>query len=207
MSVPPSRAEHAAAENGAAPLALANPRYVGLVTRVVAIALDAAVINVVAILVEVGVALILSLLHLPSGLKTVIVAIGGAAYVVWTVSYFVAFWTATGQTPGNRVMQIRVVGAGGERMTPRRGVIRLVGMVLAALPLFLGYARILFDERRRGFHDRFAGTVVIEAPGESVAETRRAAMRAAYVADRSYVSGDDRRAAPADAPRRHSPSA
>ncbi len=155
-------------------------RYVGLITRLIAFVLDAVVINAVAILVEVGLALILSLFHLPKDLKTVIAALGGAAYVLWTIAYFVTFWSTTGQTPGARVMQIRVVTAAGGRLEARRGLRRCIGMLLAALPLFAGYALVLFDPTRRGFHDRLAGTVVVEVPQLSVAEVRRAAMRAAY---------------------------
>ena len=53
-------------------------RYVGLATRVIAFVLDAALIDLVAIIVAIGAALILSLLHLPKDLKPALVAIGGA---------------------------------------------------------------------------------------------------------------------------------
>jgi uncharacterized RDD family membrane protein YckC len=57
-------------------------------------------------------------------------------------------------------------------------------LVLAALPLFAGYVLILFDSKRRGFQDRFVGTVVVEAPQLSVAQTRRVQKQAAYEASR-----------------------
>jgi uncharacterized RDD family membrane protein YckC len=34
-------------------------------------------------------------------------------------------------------------------------------MLLAALPLFAGFLRILIDDRRRGLQDRLARTVVV----------------------------------------------
>jgi len=43
-------------------------------------------------------------------------------------------------------------------------VLRLAGLVLAALPLFAGFVPILFDDRRRGVQDMLAGTVVVFAP-------------------------------------------
>ena len=155
-------------------------RYVGLATRVIAFVLDAALIDLVVIIVAIGAALILSLLHLPKDLKPALAAIGGAAYILWSIGYFVAFWSTTGQTPGSRVMQIRVVTAKGVAFKPRRAIRRLLGMVLAALPLFAGYVLILFDGKRRGFQDRFAGTLVVEAPQLSVAGARQASKRAAY---------------------------
>ena len=43
----------------------------------------------------------------------------------------------------------------GAPFTPCRAIRRLIGTVLAALPLFAGYVLILFDGKRRGFQDRF----------------------------------------------------
>jgi uncharacterized RDD family membrane protein YckC len=158
--------------------------YIGLATRVFSFVIDAVIINVLAIFVEVGAALILSLLHLPSDLKTVLVAIGGAAYILWTIAYFVAFWAGTGQTPGARVLQIRVVTAAGGKVKPRQAALRVIGVFLAALPLFAGFVPILYDSKRRGFQDHLARTLVIEAPQLSLAEVRQGRKRTAYEASR-----------------------
>lgn len=153
--------------------------YVGLATRVISFVLDAALISVVAITVGVGAALIQGVLHLPSNLQTIIQLVGAAAYIVGTAAYFVGFWTATGQTPGARVMRIRVVTARGEALSSRRALVRFVGVVLAGLPLFAGFVPILFDARRRGFQDRLARTLVVEAPEPSIAQSLRLKQRAA----------------------------
>jgi uncharacterized RDD family membrane protein YckC len=164
-----------------------------LVTRAIAFAIDAALINLSALVVAACAALIVSLLHLPQGLRHVVAAAGAAAYVMWTIGYFVSFWSATGQTPGGRVMQFRVVGAKGERLTPRRALIRWIGLLIAALPLFAGYLMILFDSRRRGLHDRLARTLAVEALQLSIAAQRRVHLRrAAGFELRSPHSGDER---------------
>ena len=126
-----------------------------------------------------AVALIDSLFHFPHHAKTVLAVIGGAAYVLWAGGYFVGFWSATGQTPGNRVMQIRVLTVSGGRIKPLRGIVRCVGLIIATVPLFLGYLPIPFDRRRRGLADWLAGTVVVDAPGISIAETTRLKKRSA----------------------------
>ena len=64
--------------------------------------------------------------------------IGAVAYALWGMGYFVGFWSGTGQTPGSRVMQIRVVAVEGEPIKPRRALVRCIGLLLAALPLFAG---------------------------------------------------------------------
>lgn len=157
--------------------ARSSREYVGLATRIVAFVIDAALIDLVAIVVAAAATLIVSLFHVPKDVQTILKVIGGAVYIIWAAGYFVGFWSATGQTPGNRVMQIRVVTADGDRVKLRRGVVRCVGLVLAALPLCAGFVRVLFDAKRRGFHDRLARTVVVEAPQLSIAATRRAKRR------------------------------
>jgi uncharacterized RDD family membrane protein YckC len=161
-----------------------DPRYVGLATRVISFVIDAALITVVDVVVGVGAALILSLLHIPHELRTVLAVIGAVAFVLGSIAYFTVFWSSTGQTPGARILQIRVVTEGGTRVHTRWAIVRCFGVVLAALPLFAGFVPILFDSRRRGFQDWLGHTVVVEAPGLSIAEVSRAKKRAIYEASR-----------------------
>jgi uncharacterized RDD family membrane protein YckC len=159
----------AAADDHDAAVAFPAQPYVGLVTRAIAFALDAALINVVAILTAAGAALITSIVSIPEQLRPVALVTGGALYVLWAAGYFVAFWSTTGQTPGNRVLRIRVRAASGGTLRPRRALLRFIGLNLAALPLFAGFLPILVDDRRRGLHDRLAGTVVTDAEPDSPA--------------------------------------
>jgi uncharacterized RDD family membrane protein YckC len=140
--------------------------YQGLVTRAIAFAIDAGIINLIAIVVGVGVGLALSILTISDSLEVVLLACGGVAFVIWTVSYFAVFWSTTGQTPGDRLMQIRVCREDGEPVRPRQAVLRFGALVLAALPLFAGFLPVLVDDRRRGVHDMLAGTVVVGVSAE-----------------------------------------
>lgn len=141
-------------------------RYEGLVTRGIAFAIDAAIIDLVAIVVAAAVALALSVLSVSKdSLDTVLIAVGGALFLAWSVGYFVTFWSTTGQTPGSRVMRITVRSADdGGIIGPRRAAVRFAGLILAAIPLLAGFVPILFDARRRGLQDMLAGTVVVESP-------------------------------------------
>jgi len=137
--------------------------YVGLVTRTIAIVLDAVLIDVVALAVTGAVLVVRSVFSVTSGHHgTVAAAIAAAAFVVWVITYFVVFWSTTGQTPGNRAMHIRVVRSDGSEMRPRHAFIRLGAMAIS-LPLFWGYWPILTNARRRGVPDLMAGTVVVVA--------------------------------------------
>jgi uncharacterized RDD family membrane protein YckC len=74
--------------------------------------------------------------------------------------YFVVFWSTAGQTPGMRIMRLRVLHAG-RSPSVWRSVLRLVGLALAIIPCFAGFLPVLFDRQRRGLHDYVAGTVVV----------------------------------------------
>jgi uncharacterized RDD family membrane protein YckC len=138
------------------------PEYIGLVTRAIAFALDAAVINLIAIVVAVAVGLALSVLSVPDAVSIVAIVTGGVAYVAWTIGYFVTFWSTTGQTPGSRLLRIKVCRADdGSLLRPGRSIVRLAGLVLATIPLGAGFLPILVDERRRGLQDMLAGSVVV----------------------------------------------
>jgi uncharacterized RDD family membrane protein YckC len=140
------------------------PAYPGLATRTLAFAVDAAIINAVAWLVAAVVALGLSLLGVPGEVRTVLAAIGAVIALGWTVGYFTFFWSASGQTPGNRVMEISVRNAStGRPIGAGRAVLRVCLLPLSALPLCAGFLLILVDARRRALHDRLAGTVVVNA--------------------------------------------
>jgi uncharacterized RDD family membrane protein YckC len=153
------RASEARPETATPPFA---PEYVGLVTRAIAFSLDAALINLVAIVVAAAVGLTLSVLSVPDAVSIVAIVSGCAAFVAWTIGYFVTFWSTTGQTPGSRLLRIRVCRANdGGVLRPRRSLLRLAGLTLAAIPLGAGFLPILVDDRRRGLQDMLAGTVVV----------------------------------------------
>ena len=55
---------------------------------------------------------------------------------------------------------MRIVRTDGKRLNFGNALRRAIGYVLSGI-LFLGYLWILFDNRRRGFHDKLAGTMVV----------------------------------------------
>ena len=83
-----------------------------------------------------------------------------AVFTLSTIIYYVFFWTMIGQTVGMILLGLRVVTLEGRRLTVWRAIIRFIGYIIAALPFFLGFAWILVDNRRQGWHDKIAGTYV-----------------------------------------------
>jgi uncharacterized RDD family membrane protein YckC len=88
-------------------------------------------------------------------------ALLASGWMLLAGAYFVLFWSAAGQTPGMRLLRLRVRGPNGDAPAIGRSVVRLIGLVLAIVPLFAGFLPVLFNERRRGLPDFLAGTVVV----------------------------------------------
>ena len=133
----------------------------GAVTRTLAFALDALIVN----LGFWGLAAIVALIGSffsgsGDGVSGVALAIGSTAWLALEGFYLVAFWSLAGQTPGMRFFGIRL-GVEGRGLTVRRSIRRLLGLGLAAIPFGLGFLGILTDERRRGWQDRLAGVDVL----------------------------------------------
>jgi uncharacterized RDD family membrane protein YckC len=142
-------------------LIAAPRRYAGIATRAVALGVDAALSNLLVLAGAGLVGLIASLVGelRPQWLVTVLAA---CAWAVCVAGYFVTFWAVTGQTPGMRLMRVRVLDPTTDAPPHLfRSVIRLIGLVLAIIPLFAGFIPVLFDNQRRGIQDMMARTVVV----------------------------------------------
>jgi uncharacterized RDD family membrane protein YckC len=75
--------------------------------------------------------------------------------------YQIYFSGITGQTPGKRLMRLRVIGMRGTAPGPLGGIVRFLTLLLSVLPAGLGWLWCLFDRERRALHDHLAGTYVI----------------------------------------------
>ena len=84
-------------------------------------------------------------------------------------TYLAGFWALEGQTPGMRFLGLRLEWNGTPRIGARRANRRLLGLIVAILPLGLGLLGILLSDRRRGLHDRIAGTEVVRDQEHSLA--------------------------------------
>jgi uncharacterized RDD family membrane protein YckC len=136
----------------------------GLITRGLALALDAGLLNLAFVATTALVALVASAVFPePDGASGPAIAIGAGAWVLAIGVYLVFFWTLAGQTPGMRVLGIRLDrGDGTRRLTFRQAVRRLFGVGISILCLGLGFLAVLFSDRRQGWADRMAGTEVVE---------------------------------------------
>jgi uncharacterized RDD family membrane protein YckC len=132
----------------------------GIVTRAVALSVDA-LATLVLYMSVVGMATLITSLVGEMQPDWLVATLLATAWAIISSTYFVLFWLSAGQTPGMRLMRLRVQRVGGGSLSFSRSVLRLVGLVLSIIPLFAGFIPVLFTTRRRGLADFMARTVVV----------------------------------------------
>jgi uncharacterized RDD family membrane protein YckC len=82
--------------------------------------------------------------------------------LLWSM-YFIGFTAACGQTPGKKIMGLHVVDENGAPVDWGTASIRcFIGYPVSLLPLGLGCYWALVDKNNQAWHDKIAGTLVIE---------------------------------------------
>jgi len=123
----------------------------GFWIRVVAYIIDAIILYIVNILINV-------VLHGNNGAR-------GGIQLILGLLYFVYFWSSTspwpGQTPGLKVLNLRVVRTDGSNLDLVQALIRYVGLVISFLVIFIGVIWVAFDPNKQGWHDKIASTYVV----------------------------------------------
>lgn len=137
------------------------PVYVGFWRRV-----GASLIDTLAVF-----AVILPVLIAVYGTNYFSMAQGGLAgpvdflvQLVFPAVAVILFWRFRGATPGKMLISARVVDA--KTLGPLsngQAIGRYFAYFVSMLPLMLGFIWVAIDKRKQGFHDKLAGTLVIEA--------------------------------------------
>ena len=134
--------------------------FAGLASRGTALVVDALLIVTATVALGAAAALVGALVggvH-PQWLAQLLLSLAAVAVAV---GYFTLFWSTVGQTPGMRLMNVRVLARrDGMPLGPARALVRTLGLALAIIPCFLGFLPALFDSRRRALPDYLAGSVV-----------------------------------------------
>jgi uncharacterized RDD family membrane protein YckC len=89
---------------------------------------------------------------------------GPAEFIISWVLPAVAlilFWNFRQVTPGKMAYSMRIVDAKtGQSPTTKQNIIRYLGYFISTIPLCSGIFWVVFDRRKRGWHDMLANTVV-----------------------------------------------
>jgi uncharacterized RDD family membrane protein YckC/predicted flap endonuclease-1-like 5' DNA nuclease len=158
-------------------------QYAGIVTRGVALIIDILIVIVISLIISAAVMLPANFFldlnaqtcaaqvnnrglfsdwtFISTALCAVIQWVPLWASILTGPLYFTFLVTAGGQTVGKYIMGVRVVRLDGQPLTYQNAVMRWVGYIVSVLPLGAGFFWVVFDDRRRSFHDHIAGTCVV----------------------------------------------
>lgn len=150
---------------------------VGFWKRLVAAAIDLAIIVPAAMIITLLASKIASIHLPPSNLHLfdidlwidLVLAIdpalvmGMVLFIAIGLVYLLVFHSVRGRTLGMQVMKMKIIDVYGDPPSPLRCVVRCAGYLASVATLFLGFLWIGFDSEKRGLQDWIAGTYVIRA--------------------------------------------
>lgn len=88
------------------------------------------------------------------------------AAAILSLVYYVGYWSTSGQTLGKTMLGLKVVDRAGSPLSTGKAVLRYLGYLISAAIFSLGFVWIAFDQKRQGWHDKIAGTYVVEVETE-----------------------------------------
>lgn len=139
-------------------------RYSGRLARFFAYVIDGFVVGLVS-----GIPYFIGIMLLTVGAQnesSIFMLIGSLIMLlgfVIAVAYKPWMWSRGGQTVGYKAMRLKVLRASdGGPVSGGQAIGRFLGYFVSSFLFSLGFIWILFDDKRQGWHDKLAGTVVIE---------------------------------------------
>lgn len=150
-----------------------QPHPAGFFSRFEAFVIDLVILSIVQLVSSAFIQTILRFFRL-TGLigriqafldnTTLNIVIGSSVFALFVIGYFVFFWTLVGFTPGKAILGIKVMRMNGAKLSFGRSLLRFFCYWISALPIFLGFLWVLWDPKRRAWHDKIAGTQVLFIP-------------------------------------------
>lgn len=94
----------------------------------------------------------------------VLLDLDGAPLFLLVLAYSVVLWGWKTTTIGGIICHLRVVRVDGAPLTFSDSLVRGLSCIVSALPAGLGWFWILWDPGKQAWHDRIAGTCVVQVP-------------------------------------------
>lgn len=83
---------------------------------------------------------------------------------VWIIYSIIVDCSTVKGTFGKQMMNIQVTDENGNRISIKKSIARNLFKFISYAIAGLGFFNVLFDKKKRGWHDRFANTLVINEP-------------------------------------------
>lgn len=120
--------------------------YAGFWIRFVAIIIDGVILGII------------------GGVLSRLMAATAYGVISWLIgaAYYICFWVYwQGQTPGKRILNLRVIRADDRPIDWTTAIIRYIGYIVSGFILLIGFIMAGFDDEKRALHDRLANTRVV----------------------------------------------
>ena len=139
------------------------PALAGFWRRFVALAIDLVIIFFCLYLVTLAASVSYEATHGSAAWGTVsFFLISYLFYNLFFIVYLVYFIAGSGQTPGKMAVGVKVVDLSGGNAGYMRAIFRAFGYYISSSIFMAGFLWSLVDRRRQTWHDKLAGTVVVE---------------------------------------------
>lgn len=134
----------------------------GFFIRFVAYMIDSIVLSIVLwIIIAISIAGSLTMMDNQT-LVLAINLISGAIIFIVYFGYFIYFYGTSGQTLGKKMLRIKVVSTNGTPLTYKKGLLRIIGYIIASIPIYIGFIWMLFDKDKQNWEDKIANTYVVK---------------------------------------------
>ncbi|MFT6408952.1 MAG: putative RDD family membrane protein YckC [Arenicella sp.] len=81
---------------------------------------------------------------------------------IFPMVFSIVLWMKFGGTPAKRILKIKVLDEStGQHLSLAKSLLRYVGYFVSILGLFIGFIWVAFDEKKKGWHDHIAGSIVV----------------------------------------------
>jgi uncharacterized RDD family membrane protein YckC len=145
-------------------------RYAGFVVRTLAYLIDSVLLGAVVALASIplgGFTHDTGTTFTSNGTVTTVLTINPSVQLVALLAgaiYFVLAWGIFACTLGMRAVRLQVLRAtDGRRIGIPRALLRYIGLLVSFTCAFLGVIWVALDPRRQGWHDKIAGTFVVQS--------------------------------------------
>jgi len=77
----------------------------------------------------------------------------------------IVFWIYRSATPGKMILKLKIIDAKtGGKISTGQCIGRYFAYYVSIIPFMLGIIWVGFDDRKQGWHDKLAGTLVVREP-------------------------------------------
>lgn len=143
----------------ASPTAQSRGEYASFGTRFLAYYIDSLIIGFIATII------IFAFMITLGGIGLII---GYLLAFLMIPLYFIIIWTVqNGQTPGKKLLAIKIVRLDGKPLSFATALIRAIGYFVSGLIMDIGFLWVLWDPQKQALHDKMSSTVVVKTGSKS----------------------------------------